>query len=59
MKVMIQLAETSQPIEHNAANTYTKGAFYCVYVLEQGVYKYPLDHIFRVVEDYGPHLGKD
>jgi hypothetical protein len=56
MRVQVQLTETAQPIEHEAANAYTKGLFYCVYVPDEGVYKYPLDHIWRVKEDYGVHV---
>lgn len=54
MKVQIYLMETSQRIEFkNATNTYTKGPFYCVYLKEENkVYKYPVDHIFNVCEDY-------
>ena len=55
MKVSVHLRETSQPVEHDAANAYTKGPFYCVYVLGEGVYKYPVEHIWRVKEDYGVH----
>lgn len=56
MKVRIQLLETSQPLEHDAINTYTKGPFYCV-SLGESVVKYPLSLIWRVVEDYGPHTA--
>lgn len=53
MKVKISLVETSQVIEHeNVKNTYTKGPMFCVY--EDGVvYKYPVNNIWRVTEDYG------
>jgi hypothetical protein len=54
LKVVIQLTETSQPIEHAAVNAYTKGPFYCVY-LGGKVYKYPVANIWRVVEEYGTH----
>lgn len=54
MKVSVQLMETSQPIEHEAKNTYIKGPFYCVLTNDK-VYKYPVVGIFRVVEDYGTH----
>ena len=59
MRVLVQLKETSQPIEHEALNTYTKGPFYCVYLPASEVYKYPLADIWRVHEDYGRHQGPE
>ena len=61
-QIEVWLKETSEPIIHQAANTYTKGPFYCVYcwnlVLEvERVFKYPVQNIFRVVEEYGSHGG--
>ena len=56
MRVRVQLKETAQPVVHDdALNAYTKGSFYCVYVTDERVYKYPLADIWRVVEDYGEH----
>lgn len=59
MKVTIQLKETSQPLHHEACNTYTKDALYCVQldVNLQKVIKYPLANIWRIVEDYGEHTS--
>jgi len=57
-KVEVWLDETSEPIIHIAHNTYTKGYLYCVYAGDDKVYKYPVQHIFRIVEDYGTHGGK-
>jgi len=55
-KVMVWFYETSEPIIIiNALNTYQKGDFYCVYCDDERVFKYPIMHIFRVVEDYGTH----
>jgi hypothetical protein len=51
LNVSVHLKETSQPIKHQAINTYTKGLFYCVYD-GSVVYKYPMENIWRVVEDY-------
>jgi len=51
MKVQVHLKETSQPIIHEAVNTYSKGPFYCVFVDGQ-VFKYPLANIWRITEDY-------
>ena len=56
VRVSVQLKETAQPIKHDdALNAYTKGAFYCVYVIGDAVYKYPVADIWRVKEDYGVH----
>jgi len=53
MKIEIQLKETSKIITHyNVINAYTKGSFYCVYEEGEIVYKYPLNNIWRVREDY-------
>jgi inhibitor of KinA sporulation pathway (predicted exonuclease) len=51
--VKIALTETSQVIEHEARNAYTKGPFYCVYATDGTVYKYPVVNIWRVAEQYG------
>ena len=51
--VKISLIETSQVIEHEAKNTYTKGPFYCVYAEDGTVYKYPVSNIWRIAEGYG------
>jgi len=52
MKVEIWLLLSSQAMVHeNVGNTYTKGDLFCVYDTEKKVvWKYPVDHIFRVVE---------
>jgi hypothetical protein len=55
--VRVQLKETSQPINHSAVTTYTKGAFFCVLRPDDTVVKYPVADIWRVIEDYGYHLG--
>lgn len=61
MKVQIYLKETSQRIEfENATNTYTKGPLYCVYLREENkVYKYPIDNIFNVTEEYNSPKTKE
>jgi hypothetical protein len=53
--VEVWLMETSEPIPHEAIVTYTKGPLFCVYEADEKVTKYPIDHIFRVVEGYGTH----
>lgn len=58
MTVEIHLYSQSQPIViQNVRNTYQKGDFYCVMLLDgpqvgqhNGVQKFPLQHIFRVKE---------
>ena len=54
MDIEIYLGVTSQKIKHRGvANTYQKGSLFCVYVPNLNkVYKYPIDHIWRVEEDY-------
>ncbi len=52
MKVEVWLDESAQPIVFESIkNAYTKGPFYCVY---DGVmvHKFPIDHLFRVIETY-------
>ena len=53
--VEVWLDETSEPIIHDALNTYTKGLLYCVYCSDERVFKYPIEHIFRIIEGYGTH----
>ncbi len=55
MKVLIQRNETSQPIEYDVINAYTKGSMYCVLFEKDGeriTHKYPLCSLFRVEEAY-------
>ena len=52
INVKIELYKTSQPIVRKALNTYTKGPLFVVYTTEGKVEKYPVQHIFRVTEDY-------
>jgi biotin synthase-like enzyme len=53
MKIVeVWLYQTSEPIVHEAKNTYQKGSMFCVYCTNGKVYKYPIEHIFRIVEDY-------
>jgi hypothetical protein len=57
-KVEVWLYETSEPLVFNAKSTYTKGPLYCVYCEDGNVVKFPVIHIFRVVEGYGTHGGE-
>jgi len=55
MNISIQRNETSQAIQYNALNAYTKGPMYCVLLEMDGkrvTHKYPLCSLFRVIEDY-------
>ena len=52
-KVAIHLYTQSNPVEITGVrNTYQKGDLFCVMLVETPrVYKFPLQHIFRIVED--------
>lgn len=56
MRVEVQLEKTSESIKYrNVLNAYTKGPMYCVLFEKSGervTHKFPIAHIFRVVEDY-------
>jgi hypothetical protein len=53
MKVSIHLYTQSLPVvEDNVKNAYQKGDFYCVMIKDtKTVHKFPMQHIFRVIED--------
>lgn len=51
-RIEVWLYESSNPMIHIAKSTYTKGILYCVYTEDEKVFKYPIQHIFRIVEDY-------
>ena len=57
-KVEVWLYQTSEPLVHDAKSTYTKGELYCVYCEDGNVVKYPVCHIFRIIEGYGTHGGE-
>lgn len=52
-RVLVHLYSQSQPVViEKACNTYQKGDLFCV--LQEGgktVYKFPLQHIFRITEE--------
>lgn len=49
--VKVHLLPASEPVEHrDVRNAYQNGAMYCVMLEDLTVYKYPIAHIFRVVE---------
>ena len=52
INVKVELLETSQAIDIEAKNTYTKGRLFCVYGADGKVQKFPVENIFRVTEDY-------
>ncbi len=62
-RIEVWLLTTSEPLVHDAICTYQKGDFYCVQCWSNDtqqasqVFKYPITHIFRVVEGYGTHGG--
>lgn len=50
MRVTVHLYTQSEPITHvNVINCYQKGDLYCVRIGDD-VHKFPLQHIFRIVE---------
>jgi len=55
MRVVVQLKATSQPLEYNAINTYQKESLFCIYTYDGLVYKFPIENIWRIVEQYGDH----
>ena len=60
MKVILWLKESSEPLEYECVkNTYTKGDLFCVYLDNEKVHKFPINTIFRIVEDYGHHGDRD
>jgi len=59
LEVTVWLAQNSQPIIHKNCTAYQKGDFYCVFHPDDGmVFKYPVQHIWRVAESYPPELRK-
>lgn len=55
--IEVWLYQTSEPIIHEVTSTYTKGPLFCASCLDGKVVKYPVCHLFRVVEGYGTHGG--
>lgn len=52
MKVSVHLYSQSEPVViENGRNAYTKDLLYCVWVKDGPVYKFPLQHIFRIKEE--------
>jgi len=52
MEVKIHLRDQAEPVViGNVRNAYQKGDLYCVMLVDsQIVYKYPIQHIFRITE---------
>ncbi len=57
-KVEVWLYQSSEPLTHIAKSTYQKGSMFCIYCEDGNVVKYPIEHIFRVIEGYGTHGGE-
>ena len=52
MKVTVHLNLQSRPVEiEDVRNCYQKGSFYCVLLYTDTVFKFPVEHIFRVTEE--------
>ena len=53
MQVLVHLLSQSQGVPHeDVVNTYVKSGLYCVLTSDGYVYKYPVQHLFRVKESY-------
>ncbi len=51
MRVAVHLLHQSQPVvRNNVSNTYVKAGLFCVLLATGEVEKYPVRHLFRVVE---------
>lgn len=51
MEVQVHLYTQSEPVTlTEAKNAYQKGDLYCVMLTDGTVQKFPLQHIFRVIE---------
>jgi hypothetical protein len=56
--VWLHLKNQSQPITYeHVKNTYEKESFFCIYTEEELVFKYPVEDIWRITEQYGKHLN--
>lgn len=59
LEIIVWLVNSSQPIIHKDSTAYQKGSFYCVYDLDANiVFKYPVDHIWRISESYPQSLRR-
>lgn len=53
MKIVVHLKNMSRPREYDQVfNAYEKGRFYCLYLSDGKVHKYPIADIFRTIEEY-------
>ena len=51
-KVLVHLYSQSKPLKYEGVlNAYTKTGLYCIMLNEHTVHKFPLKHIFRIVEE--------
>ena len=51
--VKVHLKHQSNEMEFkNVINTYQKGDLFCVLTKQKQVYKFPVQDIFRIIEDY-------
>lgn len=52
-KIKVWLYKSSNPIIHKDSMSYQKGSLFCVYEpKKQTVFKYPIEHIWRIQENY-------
>ena len=54
MLVKVHVRDQSKPVEiRHVRNCYEKGSFFCVMTEDGLVQKFPVMHLFRVVESWG------
>jgi hypothetical protein len=54
MRVTVALLHQSKPVEIiDVRNTYQKGDLFCVMTGDGKVQKFPIVHVFRIVEEWG------
>lgn len=52
--VEVWMYQTSVALKFEAFSTYQKGDLFCIYCTDGKVRKFPLQHIFKITEDYKP-----
>ena len=54
MQIKVHLLHQSKPVViDNVRNSYQKGDLFCVMTTDGKVQKFPIVHLFRVVEEWG------
>lgn len=51
-RVTVHLYSQAKPLKYESVqNAYTKGPLYCIMTDANTVHKFPLEHVFRIVEE--------